>query len=140
MYTGLSHLHHYLPYVLLSLMVLVTIKAFIGLAQGSDYSPGDKKLGLLSMIAAHLQFTLGIVLYFVSPMVVSIGDAMGNATSRLYALEHPLMMLIAVVLLTIARSKTKTINDSSAHKTIAIMYSIALVAILSRIPWEQWLA
>lgn len=121
-------------------MVLVIVKSIKGLLQGLDYTAADKKLGLFAMIAAHLQFTAGIILYFISPMVSSIGEAMGNATARLYALEHPLMMLIAVALLTIARSKTKTTTDSSAHKTVAILYIVSLVAILSRIPWNQWLA
>lgn len=140
MYTGLSHLHHYLPYVLLLLMALVTVKSIKGLTQGLDYTAADKKLGLFAMIAAHLQFTVGVILYFISPMVVSMGEAMANATTRLYALEHPLMMLIAVVLLTVARKKTKTTTDTSAHKTVVLFYLISLVAILSRIPWDQWLA
>ena len=92
------------------------------------------------MIFAHLQLTVGIALYFVSPMVVSIGDAMKNATTRLYALEHPLMMVIAIVLLTMARSKTKNLSDVSAHKKNLLFFVLALVAILSRIPWDQWLA
>ncbi|MBC8464066.1 MAG: hypothetical protein H8D62_00140 [Bacteroidetes bacterium] len=140
MYTGLSHLHHYLPYVLLFLMALVIVKSAMGMAQGSEHSAGDKKLGLFAMIAAHLQFTVGLVLYFISPMVMGMGEAMSNGTSRLYALEHPLMMLIAVVLLTMARSKTKTITAVSAHKTTLVFFTISMIAILSRIPWEQWLA
>ena len=67
------------------------------------------------MIVAHVQLTVGIALYFISDMVIGLGDAM-KATTRLYALEHPLMMVIAIVLLTMARSKTKNLSDVSAHK------------------------
>ena len=140
MYTGLSHLHHYLPYVLFFLMGLVILKSIKGIVKQEQYTESDKKLGLFAMIFAHLQLTVGIALYFVSPMVVSIGDAMKNATTRLYALEHPLMMIIAIVFLTMARSKTKNLSDVSAHKKNLLFFVLALVAILSRIPWDQWLA
>ena len=140
MYTGLSHLHHYLPYVLFFLMALVLLKSIKGVVKKEAYSDSDKKLGLFAMIIAHIQLTVGIILYFISPMVLPIGDAMQSATSRLYALEHPLMMIIAVILLTVARSKTKKLSDTSAHKKNLLFFVLASVAILSRIPWDQWLA
>lgn len=140
MYTGLSHLHHYLPYIMFLLMLVVIGRAWQGMRQERDFNAQDQKWGLFAMIAVHLQFTVGLILYFVSPMVMSIGEAMGNASTRLYALEHPIMMIIAVGLVTVARSKSKLATEASAHKTVFTYYSIALVAIVSRIPWSQWLA
>lgn len=140
MYTGLSHLHHYLPYVLFFLMGLVILKSIKGMVNQEEYTESDKKLGLFAMIVAHVQLTVGIALYFVSPMVISMGDAMKDATTRLYAMEHPLMMVVAIVLLTMARSKTKNLSDVSAHKKNLLFFVLALVAIVSRIPWDQWLA
>ena len=140
MYTGLSHLHHYLPYVLFFLMGLVILKSIKGMVNQEEYTESDKKLGLFAMIVAHVQLMVGIALYFVSPMVISMGDAMKDATTRLYAMEHPLMMVVAIVLLTMARSKTKNLSDVSAHKKNLLFFVLALVAIVSRIPWDQWLA
>lgn len=139
MYNGLSHLHHYLPYVLFFLMGLVILKSIKGMVNQEEYTESDKKLGLFAMIVAHVQLTVGIALYFVSDMVISMGDAMKDATTRLYAMEHPLMMVIAIVLLTMARSKTKNLSDVSAHKKNLLFFVLALVAIVSRIPWDQWL-
>ena len=140
MYTGLSHLHHYLPYVLFFLMGLVILKSIKGMVNKEGYTDSDKKLGLFAMIIAHVQFTVGIALYFISPMVINLGDAMKDATTRLYAIEHPIMMVIAIVLLTMARSKTKNLSDVSAHKKNLLFFVLALAAIVSRIPWDQWLA
>ena len=140
MYTGLSHLHHYLPYILFFLMGLVILKSIKGMIYQEEYTESDKKLGLFAMIVAHVQFTVGIALYFVSPMVISIAEAMKDATTRLYAIEHPIMMVIAIVLLTMARSKTKNLSDVSAHKKNLLFFTLALIAIVSRIPWDQWLA
>jgi hypothetical protein len=64
---------------------------------------------------------------------------MKDSTLRLYALEHPLVMLIAVVLVTVARIKTKRSDSNSAHKTNFILYVVSLLLILSRIPWAKWL-
>ncbi|MBT3914094.1 MAG: hypothetical protein HOF22_13005 [Verrucomicrobia bacterium] len=66
------------------------------------------------------------------------GLAMKSSNLRLYALEHPLVMLIALALITVARAKTKRSDSNSAHKTNFILYSIALLLILSRIPWAKW--
>ena len=49
------------------------------------------------MILAHIQLLVGIVLYFLSPLGFSnlSGEAMGDSMSRLYALEHPLINILA---------------------------------------------
>lgn len=62
---------------------------------------------------------------------------MKSRNLRLYALEHPLVMLIALVLITVARIKTKRSYSNSAHKTNFILYAISLLLILSRIPWTK---
>ncbi|WP_232046781.1 hypothetical protein [Sphingobacterium daejeonense] len=58
------------------------------------------------------------------------------ASSRFYFLEHPLMMIIAIILITIGYSKSKKILDAKkANQTVLIFYIIALILILSRIPY-----
>ena len=43
MYTGLSHLHHYLPYILFFLMGLVILKSIKGMINQEEYTESDKK-------------------------------------------------------------------------------------------------
>ena len=143
MYTTLLPLHHYLAYAVLLLVTLFTFNSLWRWLSGRDSKACDKKLGLAALIALHTQFTLGLVLYFVSPITQTalndFGNAMKDSTLRLYALEHPLVMLIAVVLVTVARIKTKRSDSNSAHKTNFILYVVSLLLILSRIPWAKWL-
>jgi hypothetical protein len=143
MYSTLFNLHHYLAYAVLLLVALFTFYSLWGWLAGRDSMAKDKKLGLAALIAVHTQFTIGLVLYFVSPMTQQafqgFGLVMKNSITRLYALEHPLVMLIAVVLVTVARSKTKRSDSNSAHKMNFILYAISLLLILSRIPWAKWL-
>jgi membrane protein YdbS with pleckstrin-like domain len=59
--------------------------------------------------------------------------------TRLYLVEHPLVMILAVALITIGYSKAKkAISATSKYKAIVLFYSIGLCFILSRIPWSVW--
>jgi len=143
MYPAFFKLHHYLAYTVLIFVTLFTFYSLWRWLTGREYPARDKLLGLIAMLATHIQFTLGLVLYFLSPTVQQafkdFGLAMKSSNLRLYAVEHPLVMLIAVVLLTVARIKTKKSDSNSAHKTNFILHAIALLFILSRIPWAKWL-
>lgn len=138
MYIGLLHLHSNLPYLLLLLMAVVILKTLIGWLSSRPFDNLTNKLVLISMILAHIQWTVGVVLYFVSPNVKPLGEAMGDSLSRLYALEHPLLMTVSVVLLTIARSKSKKSNESKQHRTVFIFFALALVCIFLCLP-PSWL-
>ncbi|MCK5637789.1 MAG: hypothetical protein KAH67_03700, partial [Flavobacteriaceae bacterium] len=68
-----------------------------------------------------------------------MGASMKDAVVRLFAVEHPLMMILAIVLITIGFSKHKNKStDKAKFKTITIFYGIALLFVLSKIPWSQW--
>ncbi|MFB9862287.1 hypothetical protein EFA69_13325 [Rufibacter immobilis] len=141
MYTGLQHAHSALAYLVLIGVAISLLAASAGLFGGSTFTDKNRKLSLLGLIPTHLQWVLGLILYFVSPLGMSnaSGDAMKDATSRLYFLEHPLMMVLAVVLITIGYSKAKRqMGTTSGFKTIAIFYGLGLLLILSRIPWISW--
>ncbi|MDB2368748.1 hypothetical protein N9V43_00530 [Flavobacteriales bacterium] len=138
MYIGLLHLHSNLPYILLVLILAVLVKSLLGWVQSSPFDKLSNKLVLFSMITIHLQWTIGAILYFVSPNVKSLGEAMGDSLSRLYALEHPLMMTVALVLLTIARSKSKKSEDSSNHRRTFILFAIATLCMVWSLP-PSWL-
>lgn len=139
MYTGVKHLHSFLPYIILALLV-VTIIIFIVKASGKkEFSAGDKKLALFTLIANHIQLVVGLILYFTSPIVktaLASGELMSNADYRFYGIEHIATMIIAIALITIGYSKSK--RATNKFKPVLIFYSIGLVLILSRIPWGSW--
>ncbi|MBA9077217.1 MULTISPECIES: hypothetical protein [Rufibacter] len=141
MYTGLQHLHSYLAYLVLLGVVISLLSALAGLFGGKTFTDKNRKLGLLGLIPTHLQWVVGLILYFVSPLGLesASGEAMKNSVSRLYFLEHPLMMVLAVVLITVGYSRAKRqVGTTSGFKSIAIFYALGLILILSRIPWNAW--
>lgn len=83
------------------------------------------------MIATHIQLLVGLFLYFVSPVVKFGSDTMKDSIIRYWTVEHSFLMLIAIVFITLARTSTKKITESSAkHKRVFIMSAIALVLIV----------
>ena len=143
MYTGLQHAHSGLAYLALLALVLVIFWALIGTLSGREFQEKDRKIALIAFIICHIQLLVGLILYFVSPLGFSLlagGGAMADATARLTALEHPLINIVAIVLVSIGFIRAKKLESSTAKfRSIYMMYAIGLVLILSRIPWENWL-
>lgn len=142
MYSVIEPLHSFIPYLLIA-AVLASVLVFGAKRFGNrPFKKGDKSLALVTLILAHIQLLIGLVLYFVSPVVSTgyeAGTVMSDSSTRLYAMEHPLMMIIAIVLITIGYSRSKKKVDPTAKfQNLLIFYGIALVLILSRIPWGTW--
>lgn len=140
MYTGIKHLHSTFAYLVLGLLIITVIAALVKFLTNKEFG-GLKKLALFSMIFSHLQLLAGIVIYFISPLGLqnSNPDKMSNGIERLYFLEHPLVMVLALVLITIGNSKSKkALGDQQKNKTILIFFGLGLILILSRIPWQVW--
>ncbi len=134
-YNVLKHLHSVNRWIVLVLLILAIISAFQGWFGKKTYTGGDKKKALFALIFTHVQLLIGIILYFVSP-IIKAGGGMKNAVWRFYAVEHFAMMILAVILITVgyAVAKRKTV-DVSKFKTTAIFYVIALLIMLAGIPW-----
>ena len=78
MYIGLLHLHsNLLLYFIIDCCCIV--KSLIGWTQSSPFDKLSNKLVLFAMITAHIQWVVGAILYFVSPNVKSLGQAMGDS-------------------------------------------------------------
>jgi hypothetical protein len=131
MYEALLYSHSYVRYAVLILLVVVVITSFVGWLGKKHYTGTDNKLSLSLFIATHLQLLLGLILYVISPWVQFSGSTMKDDTIRYWTVEHIFVMLIAVVLITIARISAKKMPSSGAkHKRLFIFNLIALLLIL----------
>lgn len=141
MYTGLQHFHSFMAYLVLLGLIISIVFAFMGMSGNKPFTEKDRKRGLLGLIPAHLQWVLGVILYFVSPKGIDYATEgfMKVSDQRFYVLEHPLTMIIAVVLITVGYARAKRLQDDKKRfSSIAIFYTLALVLILVRIPWNEW--
>lgn len=140
MYSLVQKFHSGWAYLVVLLLFVAAINAFIGYTSKKEFTQKDRKLALFALIATHLQLVIGLILYFVSPVGSSSLGQMKDASLRLTSLEHPLVNIIAIVLITIGWSKHKKAATSEAKfKSISWFYAIGLVLVLSRIPWNLWL-
>ena len=144
MYNFIQKFHSGWAYLVLIILVIAVINAIIGLASKKEFTGKDKKIVLFALIFTHTQLLIGLILYFVSPngldMIKSVGMGGLTAGSRLLALEHPMINILAIILITIGWSKHKKATTSEAKfKTFSVFYGLGLLLILSRIPWNLWL-
>jgi len=131
MYTGLIHTHSLLRYLLLILLLAVIVKSFLGFSNKQAFTKIDNVLGLTLFSVTHTQLLIGLLLYFTSPLVMFSGASMKDPILRYWTSEHSVMMLIAIVFITLARTTSKKMSDDSAkHKRMFIFNALALVIIL----------
>lgn len=140
MYNFIQKFHSGWAYLALLILVVAVVNALIGKFSGKEFTSKDRKIALFALIAIHIQLLVGLVLYFVSPLGLDSLGQMSDKALRLTSLEHPLINIIAIALITVGWSKHKNLASSeSKFKTFSIFYGIGLLLILSRIPWNLWL-
>jgi hypothetical protein len=142
METGLLHLHNLLRWVILVLLVWSMVTSYSGWKSKRIFSSKDKKIWLFTMIASHITLILGLyqwilgrfgLLTYVKPEGVSM---MKNATLRFYQMEHPVMMIVSILLITLGYGMAKkSVEDEKKYKKAFQYFMIALVLILMAIPW-----
>lgn len=142
MYNGLLHLHNVLRWVILLLLVIAIVKSFAGMSNNRPLTNGDKKLGLFLMISAHIQLLIGLYQWLAGRYGIFTASlpegtsVMKDKFFRFFMIEHPVGMLIAVILITIGRGQAKkNITDAQKHKRAFWCYMIALILILAVVPW-----
>jgi hypothetical protein len=135
MYPILQHAHSGFRWLVLLAIVITVIHA-IGKWNSTEAVKRDLKWGTIAVRLAHIQLLLGVVLYIISDKVQFSAQTMKNDALRFFTLEHTLMMLIAIVLLTIGLSKAKKESQpAKKFRKIFWFFIIALIIILVMIPW-----
>ena len=133
MNTGLLHLHNLLRWVIIVLLLITLLQSF-GKKQGLV------KSSLYLLITAHLTLIIGLYQWYFSVNVGlkgflermgSFGAIMKDGFARFWVVEHFLGMVIAIILITIARGKAKKLNYVAA----SWLYLVAFIIIMVSIPW-----
>jgi hypothetical protein len=116
-------------YVVFLLLIIAVIKALSGWFGNKAYTEGDRKLNVFTLISAHIQLLIGLVLYF-SEGWYKLSSA-GAPAVRYFKMEHISMMIIAIILITVGNAKSKKVADAVAkHRTISVFFGLALILII----------
>lgn len=143
-YSVFLSIHSWLRWVVLILAVLTLARSARGVSSRSLYTDADRKAGLFFMISCDVQLLVGLVLYLGLSPVYGLAafqtpgiNAMKNADIRYFAVEHIAIMIVALALVHIGYSKAKkATSDLVKHKSSLIFFGIALLLMLSRIPFS----
>ncbi len=138
-------IHSYWAYLVLLVLVIATFNAIFKFFGNKEFDAKDFRISLFALITMHIQLLIGIVLFFLKDYFTMIeniggmGELMKNKALRNLVVEHPLTMIIAVVLVTIGYSKhKKKLTSRPKFKLLAIFYTLALILVLAKIPWNLW--
>lgn len=139
MYQVIQPAHSIFAYIVLSILFLASINAISGVVSKRVFKAKDLRISLFALILSHFQLLIGLILYLVSPLGLDAAGNMKDAALRLTSIEHPLINVIAIVLITIGWSKhKKEESNNGKFKKIALFYSLGLILILARLPWANW--
>ncbi len=140
MYNGMLHLHSVLRWIILILLLVAVYKSLID--KNKPFTSSHKKTGLFLMITADVMLLVGIYQWIVGPWGLKSIQANGmsvvmkNSVLRFFAIEHFVGMLVSIILIHIGYSYTKkNIPDVTKHKRAVLYFGLALLIILTFIPW-----
>jgi len=125
--------------VLASLALAIALSAS-GYRSRRSFSRWDDQMRHWTATIAHVQLVIGMILYIRSPLASyfwsHLAQSFQYADIAFYGLAHPLLMLLAVVLITLGSALAKRKTESrEKHKTVFVWFSVALAIILLAVPW-----
>jgi len=142
MQTGLLHLHGFLPFIFLLLMLVVLVQNFLVWKSDKAFTRSLARQNRIAVVLTHLQVTIGLIILFVyrRQLILDMGNLTSNKAIRETYLEHPVIMIIAAVLITIGSAKSKRgTTDAEKAKSVVVWFGSALVLIAYAMPWEKFL-
>ncbi|HEV8282766.1 MAG TPA: hypothetical protein VGQ09_00575 [Chitinophagaceae bacterium] len=142
-YSFLVHLHSVLRWIMLLLLLVAIFNSLV--AGRRPFIRSDARTGSILVIFADLMFLIGLALWYWGPRGYNYIRDMGlsavmkekdHPEIRFFAVEHILMMFIAIILLHIGKAQgKKAISDKAKHRRTVVFYLLALLIILVSIPW-----
>lgn len=140
MYQTLLALHSLVRWFVLASLLLAIYKGYKGWLTNKPFSKYDNKVRHWTATITHIQLCIGLWLYFISPIINyflhNYKEAVHQREIRFFGMEHNLMMLAAIIIITIGSAKAKRKpTDQEKFKTMALWFTVGLLIILLSIPW-----
>lgn len=136
MFTYLLATHSFLRWLVVLGLVAGLVRFVRGWRAQTAWSKSDDRLHALLVAVVDLQLTLGLGLYFMSPLVEGFladpGAAMSVRVLRFFGLEHITMMLVAITVLHVGRVR---LRKKPEHRHAAKNLVWVSVIMFASIPW-----
>ena len=140
MYPTILTLHSILRWVVLAAALWAVFRFVSGWLSRRKFTEGDATARKVFTITLDVQFLLGLILLFISPIIAMLVDdfsaGMKTPEIRRIGMEHTLLMLASLTLAHIGAARSKKGTDDTARlRSGAIFFLLSLVAMLAGIPW-----
>ena len=140
MYSILVGLHSWVRWLLLASLLFAVFRAYRGWFSKQRFTRFDNSIRHSTATIAHMQLVLGLWLYFISPItdyfLSNFKDAVHQREFRFFGMEHSLMMIMAIVVITIGSAAAKRRpTDTEKCRTMALWFTAGLLIILTSVPW-----
>jgi hypothetical protein len=139
MYGFLIGLHNVVAWAVLATGLFVLVKAA---TRQQTWNDGDTAWVRRLTLFVHLQLLAGLGLFFTSPTIAqarqSMGDSMKDPNLRRLLVEHPTLMLAAVIAATVSGVLVKKAPNAPAKARKALVGTlITMLLIAAVLPWAR---
>ena len=142
MYLALLHTHNVTRWIVLIAAVVALAFALMGRFGKQPFGKQHRTANLVFVSSMDLQLVLGLLLYFVSPLVqaglANMSATMADTALRFFVVEHATYMIVAVALAHVGSVMVRRAkSDGAKHTRTLIWFGLSLVVVLAGIPWQR---
>lgn len=139
-YTIVLALHNLVRWVVVLTAAWALVRAWSGWLGKRPWTTADRRAGTFFGISLDVQFLLGLILAFISPILraayADLGSLAMQDPFRFFLTEHIPVMVVAVFLAHIGTGvASKAADDTGKHRRAAIWFTLVALAIVLAIPW-----
>ncbi len=135
-YSILKYFHSGWAYLVITMGLVLFLALSYYMMNRKESNRMLHRVSFFTTLTFHIQLIIGALLYILSPYSKWNENTMSDDISRLYALEHPLMMFAAVMFITIVNSRIKKYPKVKFSNMILV--AVAIACMLAMIPWHVW--
>ncbi|WP_294347034.1 hypothetical protein [Sphingobacterium sp.] len=140
-YPFILAMHSLWRWEVLIVLTISLVNFFYKRKKELPFSPTDQFLVKITVSSFYIQLVLGFSLYVLSPItqyfLQHFDEAVHLRQIRFFGMEHSSMMIIAAICLTLGALKSKNADTNDRRfKILLIWFGLALLIVLSSIPWE----
>ena len=141
MYLTILSIHSWLRYLVVIFIILVFAISLKNFFQKKPFTRLQNTLSIALVGSTHVQFLLGLILYFwLSPSVqIGLGGfpaSMKHPSLRYWTVEHFITMTVFVFVIQVGRLLArKESNIHSKHKKLSIFSGLGIIILVIGVPW-----
>lgn len=110
-------------YIVLLMLAVAVVKFLLGWLQSSQWSPLDRRIGVITTVTLDIQLLLGLILW-------ALAAGKGGLAGRLqHPLEHPLLMIVAIAMMHVGWSRTKKAAPERKFAVAAITFILTSIIV-----------